>query len=332
MIVIYGLALLNLLMLFGINKSLFRKQVLSWGIGLIIFYLSQKIITKNLFRKTKAIYLISVGLLIIPLIFGNIIGGSTRWINLGILSLQPSEISKPLLIGILSFLLAKTETKTFQKFISYLGLILIPGFLILIQPDLGSAGVVLISLLFLLFTKTAKIKWWLPIIIIGITLIFFGRKKILKPYQTSRITCFLNPYQDPQGEGYNIIQSQIALGSGGFWGKGFGSGRQTQLLFLPEQHNDFIFSAIGEEFGFVGIFFVIGLYAYLFHHLINKINQSDNEFTRIFRTGIFFFLFFQTSLNIAMNLQLFPIVGLPLPMLSYGGSSLISTLFSLGLF
>ncbi len=331
MISVFGLMILNLLMIWGLERSLFWRQVIFWIFGGAVFYIVKNVGKENIFRYSKYVYAVIIFFLAVPLIVGQVVRGSMRWINIAGFTLQPSELAKPFLIGWISSYLGREGTGNFLEFLIDLILIFIPIILILLEPDLGSAGVILISLLVLVFIHKPKLKWWLPIAGVGLVVIYFGWAALLEPYQIARVTGFLNPNADPLGKGYNQIQAKIAIGAGGLLGRGFGAGRQTQLAFLPEKQTDFILAAISEELGFVGTFFCLGLYFYLFWWMIKKINTAKNPLDFNFRLGVFLLFFIQTIINLAMNLQLFPVVGLPLPLLSYGGSSLISTLVALGL-
>ncbi len=332
MIAVPGLMLINLLMIWGLDKSLFGKQVLFWIIGGGVYFLSKKIGREAFFKWSKYLY---IGLLIflgLPLIFGQVVRGSVRWISIAGFTFQPSELAKPIIIGWFASFLTREGIGNLTEFILDLILISIPCGLILFQPDLGSSAVIFLSLMIILFIRKPKLSWWIPLIVLVIIFTAVSWNKILEPYQIDRLTGFINPTADPLGKGYNQIQSKIAIGAGGLFGRGFGLGRQTQLAFLPEKQTDFILAAVGEELGFVGILFTLGFYFYLFWWMIKKIKQTNSTFDFNYRLGIFILLFLQTSFNLAMNLQLFPVVGLPLPLLSYGGSSLISTLLALGLF
>lgn len=332
MIAVIGLMLMNLLMIWGLDSSLFWKQLVFWIIGAGLYFLAKKVGGQNLFKWTKIIYLGLIVLIVLPLIFGQVIRGSARWINIAGFTFQPSELAKPLLIGWFSIYLSREGLGNLVEFIIDLILISLPCILILLQPDLGSTGLIFITLSLILFVRKPKLQWWIPVIILGLVFVFLSWNQLLQPYQRGRIAGFINPGKDPLGKGYNQIQAKIAIGAGGWFGKGFGLGRQTQLAFLPEKQTDFILAAVGEELGFLGILFTLGFYFYLFFWMIKKIKQANSHFSFNFRLGTFILLFLQTSFNLAMNLQLFPVVGLPLPLLSYGGSSLISTLFALGLF
>jgi len=333
MISLVGLAILNLLMLWGLDKTFFWRQLLFWLIGIAVFFLARTIRAKGLFSFGGRIYLLILIFLSLPLFLGGVIRGSARWIEIAGFTLQPSELVKPFLIGTLCWQLTGREIKKFYHFfLLLLVLVAVPCLLILIQPDLGSAGVVLFTLAAVSFIALPKINWWLILTAASVVVLIIGWNRLLQPYQIDRIKGFINPYSDPLGKNYNMIQAKLAIGSGGFLGRGFGQGRQTQLAFLPEKHTDFILSAIGEELGFLGLIFTFGFYFWLFWWMLKVISSTRDRFDFYFKTGIFIQLFFQTAINIAVNLDLFPVVGIPLPLVSYGGSSLLTTLFSLGLF
>ena len=329
---IAGLAGLNLLMLFSLVKNLFWRQFIFWVLGIGLFFLVRKIVPKNFFQHHQKIYWMVLAFLFLPILIGNIVRGSSRWIGVGDFGLQPSEIAKPFLIGSFAYLLSRTEIENFSKLVKILLLAFLPTAVIMLQPDLGSAGVLFLSLLLLIFLKKPQINWWLYLTLSVGVLFLVGHSWIIKPYQQERIITFLNPEADPLGKGYNAIQAQIAISSGGFWGKGFSQGGQTQLKFLPEKHTDFILASLGEELGLWGLALTIILYFCFFWLMLKKVGESEKKFDYYLRLGLFFQIFFQSSINIAMNLQLFPVVGLPLPFLSYGGSSLLTTLLSLGFF
>jgi len=328
---ILGLFCLNLLMLWGLDKNLFWRQLLFWLIGVVFFLLLKTISARRVFLPKKRVYLLILLFLALPLLFGRVVRGSSRWLEIGIFSIQPSELVKPFLIGVFASFLAN-GVSNFKNFLALILLIFLPVFLVLVQPDLGSAAIVLVTLLSLVFIAKPNLVWWLPLIVgLGLILLLAGNR-IFEPYQLDRITSFLNPEQDPLGKGYNLIQAKLAIGAGGWSGRGFGLGRQTQLSFLPEKQTDFIFASLAEELGFFGVLFTLWFYLLFFNWLIKKIALSENGFWFFLRSGIFLQIFLQTAINLAMNLQLFPVVGVPLPFLSYGGSSLFSTFLALGLF
>jgi len=332
MLSIIAFSALNLLMLWGLERKLFLRQLLFWIVGLFLLFLIKKLNIKKFFTNNhKWIYLFCLILLGLPLILGKVTRGSNRWITLIGFNFQPSEFVKPFLVGVVAFQMTK-RIENLLDLILALAIALPPTILILIQPDLGSAGIIFLVLCGLIFAAKPKPRWWLWLTLVALIALIIGGKGLIKPYQVDRINSFLNPYSDPLGKGYNTIQAQLAIGAGGWLGRGFGSGRQTQLEFLPEKHTDFIFAAIGEELGFLGIFFTLLFYFYFFSSMIKKIGQTKDIFKYFMRIGIFLIFFLQTTISIAMNLNLFPVVGLPLPFVSYGGSSLLTAMISLAFF
>lgn len=331
MIAILGLFLFNLVMLWGMDRVLFWRQLLFWLLAGGVFYLASTFGAQAIFALGKWLYLSAIVFLLLPLFWGEAVRGSSRWIDIAGFSFQPSELVKPILIGFLAHYLSQRGINKFKDFFLAIILTVAPVFLILAQPDLGSASIIALTLTILLLLAKPQAKWWFLIGVFAILSCLIIQDKLLYPYQLDRIKAFLDPHGDPLGKGYNLIQAQLAIGSGGLFGRGFGSGRQTQLAYLPEKHTDFIFATIAEELGLVGVLFLLGFYYQLFSWLLKRLLLFENSFTFYLRLGIFLQLFFQTAINLAMNLGIFPVVGIPLPLISYGGSSLISTLFSLGL-
>jgi len=308
----------NILMISSLAPQLIVKQLLAWGIGIGLFFIGRQVNPKQIASSKWIIFIVCCILLLIPILFQNITRGSRRWIDIGFTTIQPSEIVKPWLMLFL------TNT-------NFPLLHLIPVGITMAQPDLGSA----LSLLFLLIPiilydkKLFKLSIVLGLIFIITSPIIYNI--ILHGYQRKRITNFLNPTADPLGQGYNVIQSKIAIGSGGFFGKGYKKGTQGQLLFLPEKHTDFMFAATAEELGFAGIFIIIIAYYLLIKNLLVKaFNTTNNRPLFLFTLGIAIQIWTQTFINIAMNVGILPVTGIPLPFVSVGGSSLMTLLFSLG--
>ncbi len=221
--------------------------------------------------------------------------------------------------------------KAFRYVLLSLLYVSIPVLLILIEPELGSALVVLFTwFAMLMFSKMNK-KHLLMLLVIFLVLGFLGWNFLLEEYQKQRVFTFLNPYEDPLGEGYNVLQSIIAVGSGELFGRGLGRGLQSQLKFLPERQTDFIFASTAEELGLLGSGVILALYLVLFIRLMKAAAVARDNFGMYLSLGILFMLLIQVFINIGMNVGLFPVTGIPLPLLSYGGSSLIVTLLALGL-
>lgn len=279
------------------------------------------------------LYVLFLILLILVEFFGLSASGSKRWIDLYLIILQPSELMK---IGLIIFLaryyhrIPYESVNKIKYLVQPLFVILIPVLLVFRQPDLGTALLILVGGIFMIWLAGLKVKYLAYSSMFFLTLMPVAIA-FLKPYQKLRILTFLNPERDPLGAGYQIIQSKIAVGSGGFLGKGFLQGTQSYLDYLPEKHTDFIFTLFSEEFGFVGSVFIILLYTLLIFRIILIGSNSRSNFSKLLCYGMASAIFLYTSVNIFMVLGLLPIVGSPLPIMSYGGSSMLSIMFGLGL-
>ncbi len=285
------------------------------------------------YKSAYLFYFIVLILLFAVDIFGVTASGSKRWISLFFFNLQPSELMKVSLIIFLARYYYKIPSQNVNNikhiFIPFFSL-MIPVFLVVLQPDLGTAVLIAISGLIIIWLSGFKIKYFLYSFIVLICLTPVGIS-FLKPYQKSRILTFFNPERDPLGAGYQIIQSKIALGSGGIFGKGFLQGSQSYLDYLPEKHTDFIFTLFSEEFGFVGSLILLLIYAFVIYRIAAIGNQSKNNFAKLFCFGFAASFFVYVTVNMAMVLGLLPIVGAPLPIMSYGGSSMLSIMLGLGI-
>jgi len=278
-------------------------------------------------------YFLIILLLIWVSIFGIKVSGSQRWIDFYLIVLQPSELMK---IGIILCLskyyhrISIEKVNTFSNILISLVIITLPIILVLAQPDLGTSILIALSGLIILWLGGVKIKYFIvSFITFLISLPFIIT--LLEPYQKLRILTFLDPDRDPLGAGYQIIQSKIAIGSGGFSGKGFLNGTQSYLEFLPEKHTDFIFTLFSEEFGFLGSIGLIILYSIIILRVIRIGTISRSSFARLFCFGFAFALFIYITVNLSMVLGLLPIVGSPLPIMSYGGSSMLATMIGFGI-
>lgn len=320
---------LSILVIYSSSPVLATQQAIYSLIGLVLFYLTSLLDFRYYNRAVTTSYLIILALLVITFIIGYETRGSVRWIPLGFFQLQPSEIAKPVLILLLAKFWLERSPGWKNIFIS--GLLVLPLlFLVFQQPDLGTTltlGAIWIATLIGANLSLIKLSLMgaltLPVIYLG--------SSLLKDYQKARILSFLSPEHDPLGTGYNVIQSTIAVGSGQLMGRGLGRGTQSRLQFLPEFRTDFVFSSIAEEFGMLGSLIVLGLYGWLILRCIYVINLIKERFGVVLIYGVIGMLFFQTIVNIGMNIGVMPVTGITLPLLSYGGSSLIGTMISLGL-
>ena len=279
------------------------------------------------------IYFIIILLLIWVSTYGIKVSGSQRWINLYFIVLQPSELMK---IGIILCLakyyhrLKIDNINSFTSILVALSIIIVPIILVLSQPDLGTSILIALSGLIILWLAGVKMKYFfISFITFLISLPFII--SFLKPYQKLRILTFLDPDRDPLGAGYQIIQSKIAIGSGGLSGKGFLKGTQSYLEFLPEKHTDFIFTLFSEEFGFIGSICLLLIYSIIIIRIIRIGVISRSDFAKLFCFGFAFAIFVYIVVNLCMVLGLLPIVGSPLPILSYGGSSMLATMIGFGI-
>ncbi len=337
-LVLFGLGVLNLYSASGFRleeglavNPYYIKQMY-WGvIGLGGMLAAMVVDYRRLNTFAWPIFIITLLLLLAVPLWGKTIYGARRWLDLGFFHLQPSEVAKISILIIGARVLAKTKGKLdWLELSGVLLLGLAPAALIILQPDLGSGlnlllllgGVILYRGLTPRVLKSAAVL--LP------ALPFIGWF-FLHGYQKQRILTFLHPGRDPLGAGYHIIQSQIAIGSGRLWGKGFLAGTQSQLRFLPEKHTDFAFAVFGEEWGFVGGLLLLSICCFFLLHILGTAREAKDRFGSFLAVGVFFYFFWQIVINIGMVLGLMPVVGIPLPFISYGGSATVVNFFLVGL-
>jgi len=310
----------------------FKKQLFFFIAGLIFFWATLMVDLELLKKYNKELLLLTIIFLVAVIFFGKKVGGARRWLSLGAFSIQPSELLK------ISFLLYCADyyrrkrklIRNIQLGLFPLGLILgLICLLLLIQPDLGTAIFWVLWSIFFLFLFKARKRHLISIILVGIIVSFFLIK--LYPYRARRISAYINPFSDPKGAGFQLIQSQIAYGAGGIWGVGLGESRQ-KLFFLPAAHTDFVFSIIAEEFGILGSLSLIFLFFLLFHKMFMIAKETRDEFRMGIMWGIIFIFFLEVVINIGVSCGLLPTKGLPLPFISYGGSNLVVHYILLGLF
>jgi rod shape determining protein RodA len=353
----------------------FSRQLLWCAVGIMTMITISFISIKFINRISYWLYGIALFLLVLVLLIGKVGMGAERWLAIGPVHVQPSEIAKLVtILAVSKFLSDKyADVNRFRYFAISVSLLLIPFLLIAKQPDLGTALVFLALIIPLLYwaglswfhiftiltpllTMILSFNFWafMLLMISIVVVLFFSRRKLvilvavfllnivvgiatpylwgqLRPYQQQRILTFVNPEKDPKGAGYQIIQSQVAIGSGGVWGKGYLKGSQTHLRFLPAQHTDFIFSVIGEEFGFAGAGFVLFVFFLLILRFVHIASSLRGQFESLTIIGITTVIFFHLVVNIGMTIGMAPVTGLPLPFLSYGGSSLVANMLMMGI-
>jgi rod shape determining protein RodA len=323
------LFLLSVIVLRSIAPSLFPLYYVYLVFSILAFFFFLRIDFEVVSLFSKHLYVGSIIFLLLPLLIGQVTRGTVRWIPLGPLSIQPAEIARPfLLVFFANYLTEKSLDR--KRIFKALLLLALPVFLILVQPSFGVAFLTALGFIGVLIASGLDKRYLLT----GVSITLMLAPLIwllLAPYQRERITSFFDPNQDPFGAGYNSIQSMVSVGSGMLSGRGLGKGVQTQLAFLPERHTDFIFASISEEMGFIGsLIIVLGLFL-VFWRLIKIIESARSFSARAFVSGFFIVLFVESMVHIGMNLGLLPITGVPLPLVSAGGSSLLATMIGFGL-
>ena len=278
-------------------------------------------------------YVITLVLLIAVELVGQLGGGSQRWLELGFMRLQPSELMKPgivLIVAAFYHTLPVGMISSWRALLVPIGLIILPVGLVLLQPDLGTSLAIAFGGVVVMFLAGIPQKWFIgggiAALILAPIAYFFG----LQPYQQQRVLTFLDPASDPQGSGYHIIQSKIAIGSGGLAGKGFGEGSQSQLDYLPEPHTDFVFATMAEEWGLIGGLFVLLVFGIVLRWGLLIAREAQTRFARLLAGGMTATIFFYVAVNLMMVMGLAPVVGIPLPFMSHGGSSMMTNMVCVG--
>jgi len=366
-----GLIAIGLLFIYSSTMNtetgFFSKQFFWFVIGLLILLGFQLIDYRHIYSITPILYIASIVMLVLVLMVGKTVSGSTRWFFLGGFHIQPSEIAKIATVFMLAYYLSniKPPYETFKHFTNIILIVLVPMLLILKEPDLGTTILFYLMLLPMLYWKGVRaisillivlpvinvicaFHWWtwFAFIVIVLALLFINRFELrisiglfifhmliglltpylwnhLHDYQKQRIMVFLDPYKYKLSAGYNIIQSQVSIGSGGITGKGLFMGTQKNLNFIPEKHTDFIFSVIGEEAGLIGSLLVIFLFLSFFLYSVKVASETKNQFNKLVIIGLTSIIMFQMFINIGMTISMMPVTGIPLPFISYGGSSLL---------
>jgi len=316
----------------GTFYSYYKKQILWFIMGILVFLFFSVVSYKRWIEYAYILYALGIILLILVLIIGHVGMGAQRWINIGGFRLQPSETFKIIFVIILAYNFRDLSAKnlTFIDIIKKSSILIPPFILIFLQPDLGTA-VIFLAVWGMVLLYRGITKWTfifsLLAFIFSLPLLWFN----LKAYQKNRVLTFLNPERDPFGSGYHVIQSKVAIGSGGVFGKGFLQGTQTHLKFLPERHTDFIFSLINEEFGLIGGSIILLLFILLIYRIIQNAIETSEPTAKIICIAVASVTFFQVFVNSAMTVSLMPVVGIPMPFISYGGSSMLTFMALMGL-
>lgn len=325
LLLVYGLQVLN-----GNWQSIIR-QIEFVALGWILFYLMARMDYRSLKVVAWMMYILMAGLLVLVALFGQVEYGAQRWLNVAGISLQPAEICKFFFIVFMArFFTLKGDNVTWRDFIYSFGWMMLPVILIARQPDLGTALVLVSIWITMLFVSAfSKRKFW-SLILVVILMMPLGWN-FLHDYQKNRIMTFIDPARDPYGAGYNVMQSQIAIGSGGWWGLGLGKGWQSQLKFLPVAYSDFAFAVWAEEFGFIGSIILILLLAFIIWKIWQTTYLAIDRFGFYLSAGIGGMFIFQIFVNIAMNLGLMPVTGVPLIFVSVGGTSILVSMALMGI-
>lgn len=316
------------------GSGIFLRQCAFLLIGFTLAFFLVSFDYRELAAWNYPLYIFIIILLLWALLFGSSIANTQRWINLGLFRLQPSEPAKLVLVIVLASYYSQKDTgKGFglMELLPPVVLLLIPFVLILKQPDLGTA--LMLGFIFVSMTLFVKLRWttFFTLSSICLAAIPIAWKFLLKPYQRQRIETFLNPESDPLRSGYHIMQSKIAVGSGLKFGKGYLEGTQVHLDFLPERHTDFAFSVWAEEWGFAGSIFFLAVFFFMLLWSLNIAINARDKFGMFLAFGIVSLIFWQAFINLCMVMGLMPVVGMPLPLFSYGGSSLFTTMMGIGI-
>ena len=335
-VAIGALCAIGLAMIFsttGGATRLYWTQIYAVIIGTAAMAAAMSIDYRSLADKSHIFYIGLILALVSVMLFGSKQMGAQRWIDLGFFNLQPSEFAKAIIALVLAKMLGESRRQVLTNNELFLAVVLtaIPLLLIIRQPDLGTAVTLLPILLVVTFAAGLPLKYLGAIAVLGVLATPVAWRFALEDYQKERIETFLDPEQDPRGAGYQQIQARITTGSGGLWGKGFRQGTQGQLRFLPVAHNDFIFSVLSEEQGFVGVIVVLGLYLFVIMRSLEAAKLAKDRLGAYLVLGVLSTFTFQVIYNITMSAGMAPVKGLTLPLMSYGGSSMIATLAGFGL-
>jgi rod shape determining protein RodA len=335
--IVLGICAVGVLEIYSATRSshlagMHVKQLWWIALGLVAMFVLSRVDYHRILDLAPVLYLIGIAALVAVLAVGHTRFGAKRWIPVLGQLLQVSELVKLIIIIVLARFLSevRTERLSLPDLVKAGMLVGIPLGLILLQPDLGTALVLMPMLVIGVFLAGIQWKHAVALVLLGLLMLPLGWH-VLKPYQKERITSFMRPEEDPKGSGYQLLQSKIAVGSGGFWGKGFGNGTQNQLGFVPVRYSDFILSAWAEEQGFKGVFLALCLYLALLLRLVQNGQRAKDRAGMFLVMGVAAALSFHVLVNVAMVIGYMPVTGIPLPLMSYGGSATLFVFLALGL-
>jgi len=314
------------------GRDIFYRQLMWMAMSWVALIIVSSINYRTFHDRSYLFYGLNILLLFAVLFIGHESMGAQRWLSLAGFTFQPSELSKITAILVLARCFAAVRPENMRRyFFIALGLIMFNALLIIKQPDLGTGLTLPILFMLMGFSSMIKKRYFIILSLLVCMTIPFAWN-FLKPYQRDRLTVFVNPNVDPLGAGYTIIQSKVAIGSGGIAGKGFLSGTQNQFNFLPERHSDFIFTVVAEEWGFLGSLFLLFIYWIILSKILDKSKELKDNYARYLLMGIAAMIFIHVFVNIGMTLGILPVVGIPLSFISYGGTNLLMTMILIGLF
>jgi rod shape determining protein RodA len=323
------LTVVSFLVLRSISPGIFPLYILTYIIGFFVLFLFSAIDFEIVRLFAKPLYIISIILLLLPLIIGTVTRGTVRWVQLGPVNFQPAEIVRPFLLVFFAHYLTASRIDL-KRFLKGVALLALPVFLILVQPSLGVSLLTVVGFTGVLIATNFNKKYILVGIVCAIALMPVAWQ-VMQPYQRARVETFFEPSKDPLGAGYNSLQSMITAGSGKLFGLGLGHGIQTQLSFLPEKETDFVFAAIAEELGFLGAMALLITTFIILYRLTVYMENSVSGAGRAYISGFFMTFIVQIFIHVGMNMGLTPVTGVPYPLVSAGGSSLIATMIGLGI-
>ncbi len=317
----------------GVTVASFYQRQLIWGsMGFFVMLVAMTFDYRKLRNLAWPLFIFTIILLMLVPIIGKTVYGAQRWISLGFVNIQPSEVAKLAVLILAARVLSSSEnTLDWADFCKVILVGLVPGAFIITQPDLGTTLNVLLLLGGMILFHGIRAKVLKTCLLITPLIAAFMWFVGMQDYQRQRVLTFIDPSNDPRGSGYHIIQSQIAIGSGELWGKGFFEGTQSQLRFVPEKHSDFVIAVFGEEWGFVGCVALVSLYCMFLLSIYSTIVKARDRFGSMLAVGVFFYFFWQIVINMGMVMGLMPVVGIPLPFMSYGGSSMLVNCALLGI-